>query len=599
MSKEHSPSHPPIFLEPEEEVVSLIGRLRHLPAGEYRVVVPENALILSSALTLKILAREAQRTGKRLIIVTPEGAGAEAAREAGFSVQTQLHDLPPSPISSPSPVLSGSSASPSHKKESSVQGSTSSWEHSSPPRHQKKASLPVDTHPPVSRRSKGIGGVLPPERSSSRISLKERKNLSLGARNKPLKSQKISFQKERQKKGGAQDPHNERKWPWRYMVGGIAVGGILFFLFSLWVIARQEVEVAVTPSSESFSEEKIVSFSLAGQEEKNFPWEEVVIQETFRKEFRATGKAPARKGYARGVVTIYNFYSEEEQPLVATTRLLTPDGKLFRLEESVVVPGFTKDEKGNVVPGKVEARVKADKPGSQYNLSAGTAFTIPGFQGSPKYQKFTAENTKPFVGGSDESEGTVTVVSREDIQKAEEEVRQLFLQRLEEERAKKGDGWKIAPGSETFLQEKGYASPSEGTTTTIFRFSLEGTLRALIFHEESLKNFLTTSSLQEKEDGLQKKGAWKWEITDLSFQKGTYSSDGKSFTLPASFILKGKANVDTQALRQSLAGKDMQSIKELVEQSTSLQEIHVSFPSFSLFRKKLPSRPERIRIIVR
>ncbi|MCD4760822.1 hypothetical protein K8R42_02910 [bacterium] len=69
---------------------------------------------------------------------------------------------------------------------------------------------------------------------------------------------------------------------------------------------------------------------------------------------------------AGGYVTIYNNYSKS-QPLVKTTRLLTPDNKLFRISEGVTVP----------VGGQVEVWAEADQEGTQFVTEA-TKFTIPG-----------------------------------------------------------------------------------------------------------------------------------------------------------------------------------------------------------------------------
>ena len=68
----------------------------------------------------------------------------------------------------------------------------------------------------------------------------------------------------------------------------------------------------------------------------------------------------------RGEVTIVNNYSKP-QTLVRTTRLLTPEGKLFRLDKQVVVPAG----------GQVTAPVYADKAGLEY-LIGPSKFTIPG-----------------------------------------------------------------------------------------------------------------------------------------------------------------------------------------------------------------------------
>jgi hypothetical protein len=70
---------------------------------------------------------------------------------------------------------------------------------------------------------------------------------------------------------------------------------------------------------------------------------------------------------AKGTVRIVNKYSKS-QTLVKTTRLLTSDNKLYRIDAQVVIPPG----------GEVSVGVYADKPGSQYVLTGPQKFTIPG-----------------------------------------------------------------------------------------------------------------------------------------------------------------------------------------------------------------------------
>lgn len=77
-----------------------------------------------------------------------------------------------------------------------------------------------------------------------------------------------------------------------------------------------------------------------------------------------SGIAP--NAIARGKVKITNTYTRA-QPLVRTTRLLTADGKLYRINQGVTVPAG----------GSVEVEIYADKPGPAFAIGP-TKFTIPG-----------------------------------------------------------------------------------------------------------------------------------------------------------------------------------------------------------------------------
>ncbi|MFO0743498.1 MAG: hypothetical protein U0469_00370 [Candidatus Paceibacterota bacterium] len=107
-----------------------------------------------------------------------------------------------------------------------------------------------------------------------------------------------------------------------------------------------------------------------------------------------------------GEITIYNNYSTNPQILIKNTRFQTSDGKIFRINDSVTVPG----KNGNT-PGSVTAKVSADTYGSDYNIKP-SDFTIPGFKGTPRYAGFYAKSVSPMSGGMS---GTVSTVSPEDI----------------------------------------------------------------------------------------------------------------------------------------------------------------------------------------
>lgn len=86
---------------------------------------------------------------------------------------------------------------------------------------------------------------------------------------------------------------------------------------------------------------------------------------------------------ARGTVRVFNTYSKA-QTLVRTTRLLTSDQKLYRIDQTI-----------RLQPGEsIEVPVYADKPGAEFVIGP-TRFTIPGlFVDLQKY--IYAESKSPF-----------------------------------------------------------------------------------------------------------------------------------------------------------------------------------------------------------
>lgn len=110
--------------------------------------------------------------------------------------------------------------------------------------------------------------------------------------------------------------------------------------------------------------------------------------------------------FATGEVTIINN-SSQNQKLVATTRLLSADNKLFRLTQQIIV----------LANQKVVAQVKADKVGADYEITA-TTFTIPGLSAILQ-KKVYAQSSEPMTGGFKK----IGLVAQKDINDATTELK--------------------------------------------------------------------------------------------------------------------------------------------------------------------------------
>jgi len=71
---------------------------------------------------------------------------------------------------------------------------------------------------------------------------------------------------------------------------------------------------------------------------------------------------------ASGSVTLFNSYSTQGQRLIAGTRIAGDNGLVYRLQSSVVVPGYT-SVGSNTSAGTVRATVIADEAGAKYNMA--------------------------------------------------------------------------------------------------------------------------------------------------------------------------------------------------------------------------------------
>ena len=132
---------------------------------------------------------------------------------------------------------------------------------------------------------------------------------------------------------------------------------------------------------------------------------------TKTKTFAPTGDGAKKvEGTSKGNITITNK-GAAAQPLVATTRFLTADGILFRLDKTVSVPAN----------GSVVAAIHADKPGITGDVAA-THFIIPGLNAA-KQLLISADSKETFIGG----EQSISVVGQSEMDAAVQATKQEMV----------------------------------------------------------------------------------------------------------------------------------------------------------------------------
>ena len=81
-----------IYLDIDEELTSIVKRFKKSAAEEITLVVPRKAVLLQSIVNLKILKKEADRLGKKIIINTTDKIGKNLATKAGFVVHKRIEN---------------------------------------------------------------------------------------------------------------------------------------------------------------------------------------------------------------------------------------------------------------------------------------------------------------------------------------------------------------------------------------------------------------------------------------------------------------------------------------------------------------------------
>lgn len=312
------------------------------------------------------------------------------------------------------------------------------------------------------------------------------------------------------------------------------------------------------------------------------------VLEDFQKvsvDFPATGKTQ-KSTKAEGIIRVYNAYSTTSQALVATTRFVSADGKLFRSKEAVTVPGG-QYEKGKIVPGFADVKVQADKAGSDYNIEPST-FSIPGFAGTPRYTSFYGKSTEPMKGGS---LGEAKEATKENIEKAEELLREKLSETVKDS-LKGQDAAGIIIIEEASKKDFKNIIFSAKAGDIVDSFKAEGEIyfKALTFRKSDIEDFVEEYILARLPEGqdLDKKSL------KIDYSPESVVIDSGKMVLNVGFSINVYFKVSDEEIKKEIGGKPLSSAKESLGNDPRILKFDIK--TWPFWAKNIPQRFEKIRI---
>jgi len=175
--------------------------------------------------------------------------------------------------------------------------------------------------------------------------------------------------------GSKKIDNSHKKWWTRIVIALVIVIVISFLIFSLF----SRAVITVTSQQEDIT----ISGTFAAGTEAEIDvleYELFTLTRESTEVIKATGEKFV-EAKSSGTIIIFNDFGTTEQRLVANTRFQTSNGLVYRIQDPVVVPGQTTNSKGETIPGSLEVRVVADKPGEEYNVEM-SDFKLPGLEES-------------------------------------------------------------------------------------------------------------------------------------------------------------------------------------------------------------------------
>ncbi len=590
--------HKTIYIDVDEEIIGIINKIRRETTREIFLVVPKNSLLTQGIINLKLLKKEVAKMGKKIILVTSDQHSKRIIKRVGLETKTKSvqdfvsnEDLDLKNQEEPETKKTQDQIS-TQKPEKREIGSSNFYNSNLKDSNKEKPFEAIEQHFPSSTlESKKIKVITPntfgdehlqnynlkkeidskekikKEEPKFRPNLNFDKKSNFSSRNtiddfyqESILDKKDSYlEKKPKKKVKFKSPNSKKIKIFSVFVSFLLLLFLGYWSLSNWPKMKIELflkeEVLDTKLDLTICEEKLNSGDCLNGE-----YQELTL--TISDQYDSSGEEFSNdKGMARGIVKIYNNYSTIKQPLVATTRVLSKEGKLFRLVKNVTVPGVIDDK-----PGVIEAQVIASEIGQNYNIEA-SEFTIEGFKGSEKYEKFKVVSENSMTGGANDIENKkVKIVTEQDINSAREKTIELFNKNLEENIKKElGENETFVLSSiekEIIGSDSSYAP---GDIINKFSYTIREKIKLFTFSNNEFEKIIKDSFEDENLESLEFE-----KISKINFEKDVVNNESKKLELSIAANAIYWPIIDEIKLKKELSNKNNDELKAFL---TSLSKI--------------------------
>jgi len=636
--------HQTFYIDIDEEITSVVEKIKNSQYKEVVIVVPKGALLIQSIINLMVLKKEADDLNLQLMIVTQDKLGKFLVEKAGILVQQKMDNIEDEKEmieeknfynqekfenqekngvernqDKTKNIGSENFFSPSKKKAEEFPQYPFSQRAKEKETEIKKERIvnkelvlgsPADSiksksdslsdNQKVSSALSNFQRVLPELGKNKAFEKNEKKEEFSRENNIFNQDEKIknffypANSSEKSAKNYSQPDYGvSSKFKKIFLsflfLGILAGGGALAYLF----IPKASIILDPRIKNRAVDSEIMgdINSSVADFEKKVIPAEMIEMVNEVSKTFKATGEESVSNQKASGTIKIFNEYGTEEQSLVATTRFLSEDGKLFRLSEGVTIPG-AKKEGDTLVPGEIEARVVADKPGEEFNIGP-TKFTIPGFQdsGMEKYTKFYAKSESAMTGGGKEEKKSNSV-TEEDIQKAKiqilDELNKSVVERIKE----KTEEEKIVLEDAINKEEAVYKiSNSPGDVAESFQMTVQMKISALVFSDKEIKKMVSLM-IAERESG-----SVNVDEESISLDFGKADPNFRTGLINIKFHAKANLipDINIEEIKSNILGKNEDYLKNYLDNFPDIDGASIEYwPSF--LKGRIPLQAKRVEI---
>lgn len=534
-----------IYIDVEDDITAIIGKVKDAKEKIVALVPPKRIGILQSAVNLRLLARAATQSDKRLVLISNNSALMALASAAKIPVaknlqsKPELAEIPALEVDDGEDVIDGSSLPVGELAKTADKPATAASASISD-----EAFDEVMGDKPLAKAAPPAAGQLPPKPRS---------------------------------KNGPKVPNFNK---FRKKMVLIIAGGVLLLAFLVWAIffaPRATVVITARTTDSSMN----AGVKLVDQAATKLSASTIkTLSKSMKKEattsFDATGTKDVGEK-AKGQVYFENCETPTAQSIPAGTTI-SANGQNYITLETASVPGGSGGFGGCSTPGRsASVGVQASDIGDGYNTPSGTRFSASGHANNSSVQYFRATASTDISGGSKKQ---VKVVTDDDVKRAVDQLNSQSGEEAKKQLAEQFDD-DVAALDQTFKADQSEVKPNPavGAEAADGKAKLTGsiTYRMSGADRDEIARYLDEyfkKRLEGKDDQrIYENGAKKATLTDIAA-----TDEGFSANLTATAKVGPKINDDE--IKNTAKGKRYGEIQSSIEAISGVEDVDIKYWPF-------------------
>lgn len=537
-----------IYIDTDDEITSIIDKVTSSEHKIAALVLPKRLPALQSIVNMKLLKQSAQQANKSIVLISSSTTIMPFAGAVGLHVAKTLQSKPEIPEPPKKPTATANETVEAKSVPDAAESDLDA--------------------------TKSVGELA----AQNEIDSIQVEDKPVGAQGKKVKgkSGKKAFK-----------IPNFNAFRLKLALGVLGV----VLLIAGWVMAfivMPRAEIVVRTNTDTF--DAVIELTAntlldeVDQEASAIPAELVSTDKTDAETVDATGEKNVGK-QATGVVVLKNCRESEGSVTIPAGTGVSAGNFTYITSSSVTLPESSFTGAGTCKTSVEEVAVVAQKPGEEYNLDAGSDFTVAG------YSNITGENEEDMKGGTTDN---VKVVQQSDIDAAKQAVLDRFNEVVKEKMLADNNTGNTVALKETFKSSEPVVATNhkvddEADSVTV---TVSATLTIMTVSTEHIEPFVEPA-VQDQIDSSQQ-SILDNGLSSADYTLGELVSDGEAKISVATKVTAGP-ELSEQTVKNEVIGKKKGEAIRVLEDRPGVDQVDINYSPFWIY--STPSSEKKITVV--